>query len=1108
MPSRRIVLSASASERLRAARQWLEELETHEPVLVLANEQAAVDHLVRDIARKRGSLFGTRRLTLDALAYRLALPVLASENRASHSRLGQEAVTARLVHDARQDGRLGPLAAVANGPGLVRALASTLQECRLFDLGAETLKRLDGLGETLAYLLERYETLSKNEGLADHADVLRLAAREAERSESTLLGIPTLVLDVAFLSPLESRLLKVIADQAPRFLATTPHGDEVTLRHLESAAGVQAEKLVAGATLPAAIRDLQNHLFQDTTPESPQDTEDVVVLSAPGEAQESVEVARVVQIAAAAGTAFDRIAVLLRSPEVYTPLLEDAFHRAGIPAHFEKGTLRPDPAGRAFLALIDCTAEGVSATRFAEYLSLSQVPELDASRRRIEPEPEQDDPAEPALWVPPRHAMAPPAPEEEPVQAVQLELFAEPKPVAEPDRSPAVEGTLRTPWRWEKLIVDAAVIGGYDRWERRLAGLSHELDLRIAELDDPEGSEAESLQKQRDELDHLKRFALPLIDRLARLPEEACWKDWLEALEALAREALVRPEGVLAILKELRPMDSVGPVGILEVREVLVERLTLLSQEPARYRYGNVWVAPIDAVRGAAFDLVIVPGVAERMFPRKIVEDPLLLDDDRRKLSAGLPLQRDRVARERLALRLAVGAAARKVVLSYPSVDLTMGRSKVPSFYLLEVSRASLGQLPDFETLERNAARRSGARIGWPAPRSREDAIDSTEYDLAFLSDALRSGATEEEARGTGRYLVTTNPYLASSLRRRYQSGRQGRFTWANGFLDPSDAALELLRAKHRLRERTYSVTALEKYAACPYRFFLNALLRLRPRETIEELTHLDALTNGRILHDAQFHVLGRLESEGLVPVTPENLDACLRVFEVVFDEVAGRFHEELAPAIERIWEDEVERLRTDLRGWLRREAATDDGFVPRRREYTFGMRPRGPADPDSTLEVAVLADGLRLRGAIDLIEKRSDGRARVTDHKSGKAWMPKSAVLNGGQNLQPILYTLAYEALTGEDVDSARLYYCTERGGYEERHVFPDSESLDVAAEFQRRLDDVIAEGFFPAAPAEKFGCNFCDYQPVCGPHAEILAKRKQNDPRLSPLNWLRNLT
>jgi CRISPR/Cas system-associated exonuclease Cas4 (RecB family) len=171
-------------------------------------------------------------------------------------------------------------------------------------------------------------------------------------------------------------------------------------------------------------------------------------------------------------------------------------------------------------------------------------------------------------------------------------------------------------------------------------------------------------------------------------------------------------------------------------------------------------------------------------------------------------------------------------------------------------------------------------------------------------------------------------------------------------------------------------------------------------------------------------------------------------------------------------------------------------------------MRPRGPADPESILEEAVLANGLRLRGAIDLVEKREDGKARITDYKSGKAWVPAGAVVNGGETLQPVLYALAFEALTGREVAESRLYYCTDVGGYEQRRIVPDDEALEVVNEFQRRLDTIIKDGFFPASPKPTFGCKFCDYSSICGPRAEVDATRKQKDPRLSPLNWLRSMT
>src|ERR1035438_2087565 len=67
--------------------------------------------------------------------------------------------------------------------------------------------------------------------------------------------------------------------------------------------------------------------------------------------------------------------------------------RAGIPAYFVRGVRRPDPAGRAFLALLGCAVERLSARAFAEYLSLSQVPR---------PQADGAPPTTPPQWVAPQ----------------------------------------------------------------------------------------------------------------------------------------------------------------------------------------------------------------------------------------------------------------------------------------------------------------------------------------------------------------------------------------------------------------------------------------------------------------------------------------------------------------------------------------------------------------------------------------------------------------------------------------------------------------------------------------------------------------------------------
>src|SRR5262249_44538808 len=159
---------------------------------------------------------------------------------------------------------------------------------------------------------------------------------------------------------------------------------------------------------------------------------------------------RGIQQEAERGVPFDQIAVLLRSPVEYRPHLEEAFRRATLPAYFARGTTRPDPAGRALLALLACAGERLSARRFAEYLSLGQVPDAEAGG--------------PTSWVSPDRDLVPGAASAgEPEEAQSM-----PQPIPLDPDSARLEGSLRAPWRWDRLVVDASVIGGKDRWARRL----------------------------------------------------------------------------------------------------------------------------------------------------------------------------------------------------------------------------------------------------------------------------------------------------------------------------------------------------------------------------------------------------------------------------------------------------------------------------------------------------------------------------------------------------------------------------------------------------------------------------------------------------------------
>lgn len=1154
MDNRLIVLAANHA-RIDAARAWLQAHAGTGGALIVAPSHRAADDFARMSCGPGAASIGLYRATLIQLAGEMAALDLAKEGRATVSALGVEAVAQRCVHGAREENALAYFAPVAHTPGFSRALARTLLELRLAQVASDDLRRGGGeSGQDLAHLKERYEAELDRQRLADVAGVLAAATRVAEAGAHRLAGIPILFADVSPGSKAEADLIARLCARAPAVLATIGPHDPRGLAFLENALGTTARGTEEGRreTPRTVLEAARRFVFETEQPEAKEADGTLEVFSAPGEGREAIEIARRIvweadgrseypkseirssvsegssvsqgdgpppfgfeisdlgprifglsERTTAGRISFDRIAILLRDPDRYQPLIEEALARAGIPAFFTHGTVRPDPAGRALLALLACASEGLSASRFAEYLSLGQVPRPGADGNPV---------AHEVPWVVAKDDVqlvfrSLEVPSSAPGAASSAEASsAEPgaqRRAAENDRDAVIEGGLQAPHRWEELLVDAAVIGKRDRWQRRLRGLDAELTLQIAALESPDSADREHLERERERLAHLTRFALPLIAQLDRLPKQALWGEWLRALESLAAMALARTESVARVLAELRPMAEVGPVGLDEVREVLLERLTLLRDEPPARRYGKVFVATIEEAALRTFELVFLPGLAEGVFPKKRFEDPLLLDAARREVSPYLEVQATRSARERTLLATGLGAAKDRLVISYPRLDVEEGRPRVPSFYALDVLRAAEGRLPDLRELEKRAARASDARLGWPAPNRVEDAIDDAEYDLALLGEL--GARPKDETAGLARYLMSVNPHLARSLRA--SAGRpRAPWTQSDGLFQVDPARANEL-AELGLKARAYGVTDLQLVAACPYRFLLHAVQRLRPRRRIAPLETLDPRTRGNLFHEAQFRAFEALKERAFADPDgpPAPLATLLEAANAALDRVAADYEEALAPSIPPVWKREIEAVRKDLAGWVR--GLADDGIAwrPIRAELAFGSSRREQRDPRSTPDPVTVLDGIRLKGAIDLVEEDRSTRAlRVTDHKTGKVPPELLEHVGGGEQLQPLLYALAAEKLIERPVSSARLYYCTARGGYEQREIAIDGAAREAIVRSVSLIDRLIEGGVFVSAP-KKGACEYCDFRPVCGPNEEDRVRHKDRSP-LALLDSLRS--
>ena len=184
----------------------------------------------------------------------------------------------------------------------------------------------------------------------------------------------------------------------------------------------------------------------------------------PGEARECVEIARFIQQEAASGVAFDRIAVFLRSTCRVRLASRRSVSTREHPAYFARGTSQagrrgPSAAGVACVRIRRTVGAPLRRVHFARASAqprASRGTNEDAGLRRNTTCFRRSKPKR--------------SPKKRQLEDAPLPAETEDKQI--------VDGTLRAPWRWERLLVESSVIGSEERWERRIAGLERELRVR------------------------------------------------------------------------------------------------------------------------------------------------------------------------------------------------------------------------------------------------------------------------------------------------------------------------------------------------------------------------------------------------------------------------------------------------------------------------------------------------------------------------------------------------------------------------------------------------------------------------------------------------------
>ena len=269
----------------------------------------------------------------------------------------------------------------------------------------------------------------------------------------------------------------------------------------------------------------------------------------------------------------------------------------------------------------------------------------------------------------------------------------------------------------------------------------------------------------------------------------------------------------------------------------------------------------------------------------------------------------------------------------------------MPSFYALEAVRAAKGRLPDFAELAREAETVTSARVGWPAPSDPATAIDDAEHDLADSGTAFQS-------TGRGCRLSPLSPNNQFVSRPRSQNPLPAlEFALDGRRTDSSHRRIRLERLwrttgwrRAATRRRCYNIMP-----AAPTNFSFKLCIVLRHAKCPMQSTSSIPCSADHSFTRYSSSCSSVCVARKLLPIRPRHVDQAREVLDVVIEEVAARYYDDLAPAIDRIWEDSIAAIRADLREWLRRASEDDSGYVPWHFELSFGLEHRDErrtADP------------------------------------------------------------------------------------------------------------------------------------------------------------------
>ena len=757
------------------------------------------------------------------------------------------------------------------------------------------------------------------------------------------------------------------------------------------------------------------------------------------------EVRMIVRSIASDEAPFHRIAVIHRQDNPYTSLLRQEFDFAHIPySGVTYRSLGDTQTGLLLLGLVDLAVELNS-------------PQGAIDRERL------------IEWI-----------TSIPVRCPRDQGEGEPSP-----RSITVPATA-----WANLARSARANGTVQNWKSRLDAYLAQMEPQ-AEVDNGRDNDDPFMLRLRRSVAELQEFLERLADALGNFGDSNGieWESASTQLKSLM--TTYRWAVAEELPDDLQRIDElVDSLGNLKewgtgfspeaLRESIREGLQSQASDRGEPVGAGVYIGPPAGIAGTEYDVMYSVGMVERQFPPRPRANPWLAQN-RPEL--------DRVSSlERYDFMAAV-AAAREVVLSWPAATAER-RSAYPSRWVIEAAnhlheREGGTNRLTHENLTENASakpwltvvpsREAGLRN---LSDSHMQPADGNEYNLMHLVAESRGALLHHQA-------IASDPRMTNALKARNARNGNVLSPW-DGRLEPDIPRVAAIGT----RDYPISPSALETWATCPYKFFLNRILAIAaPPE--EEEDEMSAAERGSLVHK----ILERFVREGNQTDT-DLLDLAEAEFAVA--------EERGVTGYPLLWDMAKEDIRAGLQSFMAAEAGwLADAATEASAEESFG---RGTEIGEVSVAIDDLGE-IWFRGKIDRIDLVG-GEVRVRDFKTGKPepyldgtkGRKADRTLANGRAMQLPVYVAAARKKYPDLSVHISGSYCFPLADNNTHDVAPYTE--DDRGEFHAPLFaivDAARRGVFPATPEtagdsdqERGNCTYCDFNRLCPTRRRQVWERK----------------